>query len=139
MAKRSAAAANAAFVAETALLDAASPVPAKVTFYDGAVPATVATAITSQNVLAVVPMGDPAYGAPSSGVGTAAGLPLSDPSADDTGTPTFARIADGNGVDVFQLTVGDTTSGAELQLLDADITAGQPVTITALTHTCPLQ
>lgn len=85
-------------------------------------------------ILATIPLSDPC-GTVSNGVLTFSGTPLSDSSADDTGTAAAARIRDSDDNDVITgLTV--STSGADINLDSVSITAGQTVTITSasLTH-----
>jgi hypothetical protein len=70
----------------------------------------------------------------SAAVLTLLGVPLSDVSADNTGTAALARIVDGAGTTIVDnLSVG--TSGADIILNSVSITAGQTVTITAGTIT----
>jgi hypothetical protein len=65
---------------------------------------------------------------------TLLGVPLSDASADNTGTAALARIVDGAGtVIVDNLSVG--TSASDIILNSTSITATQTVTITAGTIT----
>lgn len=85
-------------------------------------------------VLATITLSDPAFGASASGVITLAGVPLSDSSADATGTAAAARIRDSDNNDVVTgLTVG--TSGTDIILDSVSITAGQEVTISSGTIT----
>lgn len=74
-------------------------------------------------------------GTVSGGVLSFSGLPLSEASADASGTAAAAEIVDGSGtVWISGLTVG--TSGTDIVLSSTNIVAGQPVTITAasITH-----
>jgi hypothetical protein len=65
---------------------------------------------------------------------TMLGVPLSDASADATGNAAVGRIVDGSGATILDnLSVG--TSGTDIILNSAAITAGQTVTITAGTIT----
>jgi hypothetical protein len=65
---------------------------------------------------------------------TLLGVPLSDTSADATGTAALARIVDGGGTTIVDnLSVG--TSGTDIVLNSTALTAGQTVTITAGTIT----
>jgi hypothetical protein len=86
------------------------------------------------SVLATITLDDPASSV-SGAVLTLAGVPVSDTSADATGTAAEARIRDSDDNDVVTgLTVG--TSGTDIVLDSVSITAGQQVTINSgtLTH-----
>jgi hypothetical protein len=86
------------------------------------------------SVLAVIPLPKPSF-TESGGVITLAGTPLSDTSADNTGTAAVARIKASNGdVVVNNLTVGVGTG--DIQLNSTALSAGQTVTITSgsITH-----
>lgn len=83
--------------------------------------------------LAEITLGDPSFSR-SAAVLTLLGVPLSDTSADATGTAALARIVDGGGTTIVDnLTVG--TSGTDIILNSTSLTAGQTVTITAGTIT----
>lgn len=84
-------------------------------------------------VLATIPLSNPA-GTVSGGV-LAISAPVSDTSADNTGTAAAARIrtASGGTDIVTGLTVG--TSGTDIVLDSVSITAGQTVTINSATIT----
>lgn len=85
------------------------------------------------SVLATIPLADPC-GSVSSGVLTFS-VPITEASADASGTAAEARIKDSSGTVVISgLTVG--TSGANINLDTTSITAGQTVTISsaAITH-----
>jgi len=103
--------------------------------YDGTQPATGDTAITSQTLLGTLPFSATAFGASSSGVATAASI-TGDSSADASGTATWARIADGNGLDQFDCDVNDDAS-ATIDLNTNVIVAGQSIDITSFTMTHP--
>ncbi len=61
---------------------------------------------------------------------------ISDTSADNAGTAAEARIKDSDGtIIVSGLTVGLEESGAEVELVNTNITAGQPVTLSTGTIT----
>ena len=97
--------------------------------YDGTQPATGGTATT---LLAELTMTDPSAAGASSGVWTASSI-TADSSANATGTATWFRIVDSNGVAVLDGTVG--TSGADLNLDSVSITAGQSVSVTSMVIT----
>jgi hypothetical protein len=86
-------------------------------------------------VLATIPLANPIAAGASGGVLTLSGVPVSDTSADATGTAAAARIRTAaGGTDIVTgLTVG--TSGADINLDSVSITAGQQVSITAGTIT----
>ena len=70
----------------------------------------------------------------SGAVATLQGTPLSDSSADATGTASKAEIRNNGGTPIVTgLTVG--TSGSDINLTSTSITAGQTVTITSGTIT----
>lgn len=97
--------------------------------YDGTQPATGGTATT---LLAELTMTDPSAAGASSGVWTASSI-TADSSANATGTATWFRIVDSNGVAVLDGTVG--TSGADLNLDSVSITAGQSVSVSSMVIT----
>ena len=125
------AARDAAINAITATLNSGS-----VRIYAGTAPANADAALSSNTLLAVLPLGDPAFGAASAGVATANAI-TADSSADATGTPTFFRLLASNGTTVvYQGAAG--ASGQELNLsgLSAgQIVAGGSVSVTSLTIT----
>lgn len=87
-------------------------------------------------VLATIPLSNPiASSATGAGVLTLSGTPLSDTSADATGTAAAARIRTATGgTDIITgLTVG--TSASDINLDSVSITAGQTVSITSATLT----
>jgi len=86
------------------------------------------------SVLAIITLNDPC-GTVSNGVITFSGTPLSDASANATGTAALARFKDSNGtVCVDDLTVG--TGSEDVVLDNTSINTGQTVTISSasLTH-----
>lgn len=83
--------------------------------------------------LAEITLAKPSFSR-SAAVLTMLGVPLSDTSADATGTAAVARITDGAGTTIVDsLTVG--TSATDIVLNSTSLTAGQTVTITAGTIT----
>lgn len=128
------AARNAAADAVVDLVDAGSQA-GRLRIYSGTAPADANAALSSNTLLADLPMSDPAFGAASSGVATAASI-TSDTSADATGTATFFRVGSWDGstfTPVFQGEVG--TSGSDLNLSSTSITAGGTVAVSSLTFT----
>lgn len=127
------AAASAAADAVVDLCDAGAGA-ATLRIYDGAVPATADTALSGNTLLAQLTMSDPAFGAASNGVATAAAI-TQDSAADATGTASFFRILDSNGTVIIQGTVGTATS--DLVLNTTSIVAGAAVSVSSLTYTQP--
>lgn len=125
---------NAAANAVTALVDAGSAA-GRLRIYSGTPPADVNAALSGNTLLADLSMSDPAFGAASGGVSTAAAI-TSDSSADATGTATFHRVGAWDGVTftpIFQGSVG--TSGSDLNLSNTSITLGGTIAVTSLTYT----
>ena len=101
--------------------------------YDGTQPATANTAVTTQTLLAELRWNATAFGAASNGVATANAI-TSDTSADATGTATWFRALKSDGTTVvFDGSVG--TSGCDLNLNSASISAGAAVSVTSFTYT----
>lgn len=116
------------------LADAGSQA-ARLRIYSGTAPADVNAALSGNTLLADLQMSDPAFGAASSGVATAAAI-TSDTSADASGTATFFRVGSWDGATftpLFQGSVG--TSGSDLNLSSTSISLGGTVSISALTYT----
>ena len=112
--------------------------PATIEIKTGAQPATPDDA-ESGTVLAVLTMGNPAFGAAADAtpgaILTAASI-TKDSSADNTGTAAHFVILTGTtATHVASGTVG--TSGADLNLNSIEITSGSEVDITAMTVTMP--
>ena len=131
------AAARAALDACVDLVDGGSAAGV-VRIFAGSVPADADTALSGQTQLAELTMSDPAFGTSTDaapGATVAANAVTDDSSADATGTATFFRCLDSNGNVIFQGTAG--TSGTDMILDSASITAGQTVSITSITMTHP--
>jgi len=141
--KRSAAAANAACDAMTALVNAGTP-PGLLKIYGlgSGVPADVATAITDQPILAELTFNSTAFTASGAqGDGGAGTQPatagkawakaiVGDTSANASGTAVFFRIFNAAGTAIFQGLCG--TSVSDLNLNTTAIAAGAAVDITSL-------
>ena len=125
------AAASAAADAVVDRIDAGAG-PGLLRIYDGTQPATADTAIGAQVLLAELTFSDPAFGAASNGVATASAI-TADASANASGTASWFRVVDSNGLTVFDGTVG--TSGADINLNTVAIVASAEVAVTALTYT----
>lgn len=85
-------------------------------------------------LLAQISLANPA-GTVSGGVLTFSGTPLTESSADASGTAAIAKIVDGSSVDIITGLTVSSTSG-DIVLSSTNIVAGQPVTITSasITH-----
>ncbi|MFG1247606.1 hypothetical protein [Xanthobacter flavus] len=59
-------------------------------------------------------------------------VPISDPSADATGTAAWARVTDNSGdIIIDYIVVSTSGGGGEIIVSDVNFTAGQPINITA--------
>jgi hypothetical protein len=96
------------------------------------VPATAATAITDQVLLATLTLSGTAFGAASNGVATANAI-TGDTTADATGTASFFRLLTSGGSSRIQGLCG--TSASDLNLNSVAISAGAAVDVTSLTLT----
>jgi uncharacterized glyoxalase superfamily protein PhnB len=118
-------------------LDTLLGASATLTIYAGTVPANCAAA--AGTALAVMTAGASMFAAAASADNTEATMDLStslsDTSADATGTATYYRLATSGGTVVHQGTVG--IAGSDLNLSTTAITAGDTVTVSALTLTQP--
>lgn len=85
--------------------------------------------------LAEITLSSGPFDAPSANSMALAGVPLSDSSADATGTATFARIIDSGAVGRVLLSVG--TSGADINFASLSFVSGTAINITGLTLTQP--
>jgi len=111
--------------------------------YSGTKPATPATALSGNTLLAKIALANPAAPNASSGVLTFDFSPaVEDLSADATGTATWFRLyssADGATISeanaVGQGTVSASGAGGDLELVNTSLTATQPVQITSGTIT----
>jgi len=83
--------------------------------------------------VASLTMSNPAFGAASAAVATAAAI-TSDTNADG-GTTTKAELRQGGGTVVILCSVTATGGGGDIQLSSVVISAGQTVSISALTYT----
>jgi hypothetical protein len=102
--------------------------------YGGTIPTDANTAVGAQTLLATLTFAGTAFGAASNGVATAASI-TSDSGADATATATWARIANGSGTTIMDVTVG--TSGDDINFNTVAFVTGATVSITALTVTVP--
>jgi hypothetical protein len=103
--------------------------------YTLAQPATPDTAITSQVLLATLPLSATAFTAASGGTKTANAITSG--TAVATGTATWFRVyKSDNSTAVIDGSVG--TSAADLNLNDTAITSGGSVSVTSWTVSCPV-
>ena len=96
-------------------------------------PASPATAVTTQVVLAELTCGTPFAGSASAGVLTLSSI-TQDSSANNSGTATWFRIFKSDGTTA----VADgniALSGSDLNMSPLSITSGQPVQVTSVTLT----
>ena len=124
----SAAGRNAMLTTLTGLLEAGSTA-GTINIYDGTVPASPDTAVTTQVLLVTLTYSDPSHGTPSGGVITAATITAG--TAVGTGTAAWARLKDSNGLAVMDCDVG--TAATTIILNTTSITIGQTVEIIAAT------
>lgn len=129
----SAAARNAACDALVDLIDAGAGA-GTLKIYDGAQPAGPGTAVSTQNLLATLTFTDPAFGGAAAGVATADTI-TSDTSVDASGTAAWFRIADSNGLAIFDGTVG--TASCDLNFDSVTFIAGGTAAISSFTVTVP--
>ena len=85
------------------------------------------------SVLATLPMSNPAFGSASSGTATASAI-TNDTNAAGTGTATKFDLVNRDGTVVISGTVGNG-SGGDINLSSNVITAGDTVSMSALTYT----
>lgn len=105
-----------------------------INIYSGTQPATGETALSGNTLLATLTFSSTSAPNASGGVLTFNAI-TEDTSADATGTATFARIRDSNGVDVTDMDVG--TASASIILNTVSIVAGGAVRMTSGTITAP--
>jgi hypothetical protein len=101
--------------------------------YDGIAPDPPGSAITTQVMLADIPLALPC-GAVANGVLTMT-VPVEDGNIPASGTITWGRISDGAGVWVADIDVGLEASGAALELTATEVYQGGIVRVTTGTLT----
>lgn len=126
---------DAAADAVTNLLDAGAAAPS-LNIYTGTAPAGPDTTATG-TLLVTVELNDPAFGAASSGVCTLDVTGGLSGTAANTGTAGYARLADGDGAGVLDLSVSATGGGGEVELATTSIASGVIVEITSGSITMP--
>lgn len=127
--KQSAGSLNAMLSALSALFTAGSTIE----IYSGTQPVSAATALTTQTKLVTLAFGNPAFGAPANAVLTANAI--ANGTAIASGTATFARIKDGTGTVLADLSVG--TTAAEINFNSTAFVSGGVISITSMALTLP--
>lgn len=100
--------------------------------YDGTPPANADASLSSNNLLAELPLSSAFAAGAAAGVLTANSI-TADSSADATGTATFFRLVTSGGTAQVQGTVG--TSGTDLVLNTASIVSGAQVSVSSMVIT----
>jgi hypothetical protein len=115
-----------------ALIDAGAG-PGLLRIYDGTQPADADDSITTQNLLAELPFGDPCAGPAVAGVLTF--NTIAPQNAVATGTATWARVLDSDLNNVMDVNVG--TASASLIMNTTAIVSGGPVQIDSFVLRAP--
>lgn len=112
-----------------------------VRIYSGTVPTDADTALGAQVLLAEITLADPAFGNASDdtpgAIAAANSLPVTDTSANATGTAAFFRVVDSTGTVVMQGLTTATGGGGDMEINSVSIVAGAAVRITAFNATMP--
>lgn len=111
-----------------AALDAGAT-PGMLKIYTGTIPTTPDTAIGTQVLLGELTLSKPC-GTISAGALTFAAI-TQDSSANATGTATWARLFDGDGVAVMDIDVSATGGSGALQMNTTSIVATGPIIVTS--------
>lgn len=123
----------------TPLKDAidAGPAGGTIKIYTGTQPTLASDAVNpvTQKLLGTLTFADPC-GTVATGALTMSAI-TQDSSADDTGTATWARIADSAGNTVMDVNVSVTGGGGALQLNTTSIVAGGPILISNFVISVP--
>ena len=106
-----------------------------IAFYTAPMPSATTEGISTQTLLGTCQCDDPA-GVESGGTLTFSAID-SDPSADNTGVATWARIRDSGGTVVMDLDVTNTGGGGYIQMASTSITATGPIAFSSFTITLP--
>lgn len=125
---------NAAYNAILGLLDVDAGA-AKIELRTGSQPATPATAATG-TLLATINLVDPAFGAPTNGVGTITDIGAD--TGDAAGDAGWFRAYDFSGDVVFDGSITATGGGGQIELNTVTISVGVAIDIGALTFTVPM-
>lgn len=134
----STAAAIAACNTLTSLIDAGSGVGTLV-IYDGARPANVDTAVTTQTALVTFEFSDPAFASAvdANNAGHATANLIAAVQADETGTASWFRVYDSDDNPIYDGTVTDTNGNGDLKVSSTAIVQGIDVTVVSLTASMP--
>jgi len=103
-------------------------------FYTATQPANANTAISGQTLIGTLTFSDPSASSTSTDTLTFSAI-TDDSAADNTGTITWARIADSSGNTVFDCDVN--TSGATINMSAVAVNANDILRITSFTLTQP--
>lgn len=108
--------------------------PGKLLIYDGAIPADVATAVTTQVKLIEFVLPDPAFGAATDqpAYAEAAINPVTDVVGLADGTATWFRLVDGNDEALMQGSVSAPAEGGDLELSSTSVVVGVDVMVISL-------
>jgi hypothetical protein len=110
---------------------------ATIKIYSGTRPVTADTAVGGGNTLLLtLTLATTAFGSPSGGSMSLAGLPISGTGV-AAGTAAWFRAADSDGTTVTDGTCGVDGSGADIEISTTTISVGLEVTLTAGTVTQP--
>lgn len=102
-------------------------------FYDGAQPASADDPLTDQNQLCELLLGSPAFGTASGGT-IAANSITPDPDADDTGTATWFRVYESDGVSaLWDGSIGE--ANCDININSVAIQQHANVSLTSFSHT----
>jgi hypothetical protein len=112
---------------------------AHVKVYDGTRPANPATAVTSQTLLIDFALPNPAFGAAGAVAGGALATAnaVTSVAASATGTASWYRVIDRNGVAVWDGDVTATGGGGDMTVTSTSIVSGVDSSITSWTYTQP--
>lgn len=102
-------------------------------FYDGAMPAGPATAVGAQVKLGTLTCSDP-LGSEAAGALTFGAI-TQDDAADASGTATWARLKDGDGVARGDFDVTNAAGAGTIKLNTTTIVAGGPIRVTSFVIT----
>lgn len=113
--------------------------PGKMIVFEGARPAGVDVAISTQKALVTFDLPNPAFANAvdtTNGAHATAG-PITPVKAAQTGKADFFRVFDGDGVAVFDGSVTDTTGNGDLKLSSTAVIKDIDVTVVSLTTNMP--
>lgn len=133
----STAAANAGINAAVDLVDGGSGA-GKIRIYNGAQPASPDTAISTQTLLAELPLSDPGFGAAVNRVKTLDVTPVPQGTGVAAGTATWFRMLDSANVAVLDGSAGEAAATPDLVLASDQVDVGLVVEVTAGTLTFPV-